>query len=136
RWHLRQPSSRNPYRRILDPKIATSLRGRPKNATQPVPEHMAINRKARAASAGTDTQSRCKALGPGEQTGMRQAGRRRQPSLRRRRSEWETVSDDELPEPPRKRQRRSASKRPATPKESSASTSSKDKCQDCINVQL
>ena len=31
RWHLREPTSRNPYHRILDPKIARNLRGRPKN---------------------------------------------------------------------------------------------------------
>ncbi|KAH6983758.1 hypothetical protein EDB80DRAFT_691593 [Ilyonectria destructans] len=42
RWRLREPSSGDPYRRILDPKIATALRGRPKNTTQAVPERLAI----------------------------------------------------------------------------------------------
>jgi hypothetical protein len=37
RWRLRETSSQDPYRRILDPKIATSLRGRPKNTKQGVP---------------------------------------------------------------------------------------------------
>jgi hypothetical protein len=37
RWRLRETSSRDPYRKILDPKIATSLRGRPKNTKQGVP---------------------------------------------------------------------------------------------------
>jgi hypothetical protein len=44
RWHLRQSTSTDPYRRILDPKIATSLRGRPKNIAQPVPSRLAIER--------------------------------------------------------------------------------------------
>ena len=42
RWHLGEPTSHNPYRRILDPKIAACLRGRPKNTTQPVPKSMEI----------------------------------------------------------------------------------------------
>jgi hypothetical protein len=44
RWHLRQPTSTDPHRRILDPKVAASLRGRPKNVAQPVPPHLAIDR--------------------------------------------------------------------------------------------
>ncbi|OAQ58993.1 transposase [Pochonia chlamydosporia 170] len=31
RWHLQEPQSDDVYRRILDPKVATSLRGRPRN---------------------------------------------------------------------------------------------------------
>ncbi|OAQ59514.1 Zn(2)-C6 fungal-type DNA-binding domain-containingprotein [Purpureocillium lilacinum] len=42
RWHLREPASRDPYRRILDPKIASSLRGRPKNTAQTVPARLGI----------------------------------------------------------------------------------------------
>ncbi|KAK1841564.1 mutator-like element [Colletotrichum chrysophilum] len=42
RWRLRQSSSQDPYRRILDPKVAKSLRGRPKNATQRVPPRLAV----------------------------------------------------------------------------------------------
>ncbi|KAJ4213124.1 hypothetical protein NW760_015191 [Fusarium oxysporum] len=41
-WRLRDSSSQDPYRRILDPRIATALRGRPKNTAQPVPSRMAI----------------------------------------------------------------------------------------------
>ncbi|KAH6876828.1 hypothetical protein B0T10DRAFT_413893 [Thelonectria olida] len=42
RWHLRESAVDSPYWRILDPKIATALRGRPKNVAQPVPERLAI----------------------------------------------------------------------------------------------
>ncbi len=42
RWRLRQSSSQNIYRRILDPKIATVLRGRPTNTEQPIPLQLAI----------------------------------------------------------------------------------------------
>lgn len=99
RWHLREPDSRNPCRRILDPKIAACLRGRPKNAAQPVPEGMRVRppNRSRAASGKTGSSSKhtrkLAILGPGKQTGVRQAGCRRQPSsIRRRRSEWETTS--------------------------------------------
>ncbi|KAG6997080.1 hypothetical protein FOFC_07968 [Fusarium oxysporum] len=37
RWRLRESSAQDPYRRILDPKIATALRGRPRNNAQVVP---------------------------------------------------------------------------------------------------
>lgn len=37
RWRLRESVSQDPYRRILDPKIATALRRRPKNTKQIVP---------------------------------------------------------------------------------------------------
>ncbi|KAJ6436373.1 C6 zinc finger domain-containing protein [Purpureocillium lavendulum] len=52
RWHLREPASHNPYRRILDPKIAASLRGRPKNAAQAVPESRKLTRKSAALGPG------------------------------------------------------------------------------------
>ena len=35
RWHLRESTSRDPYRRILDPKIVAVRRGRPRNNAQP-----------------------------------------------------------------------------------------------------
>ena len=41
RWRLRE-ASQNIYRRILDPKIATALRGRPTNTAQPIPSQLAI----------------------------------------------------------------------------------------------
>ncbi|KAL6402743.1 hypothetical protein AUP68_14079 [Ilyonectria robusta] len=43
RWHLREPVSEDVHRRILDPKIATNLRGRPKNDPQPIPASMAVS---------------------------------------------------------------------------------------------
>lgn len=146
RWHLRQPTSRNPYRRILDPKIATSLRGRPKNAAQHVPESMEINRPASQCPEGgtaagktsikTRAARRKAALGLGKQTGVRQAGRRRQPSVWRLRSEWEIISDDD-PAPPPKRKRQSPCKKPATPMLSAATSfGNKTECEDCINVRL
>ncbi|KAL9561323.1 hypothetical protein ACKAV7_014678 [Fusarium commune] len=41
-WHLREPVSEDVHRRILDLKIATNLRGRPKNNPQPIPASMAV----------------------------------------------------------------------------------------------
>ncbi|KJK84928.1 hypothetical protein H633G_11250 [Metarhizium anisopliae BRIP 53284] len=42
RWRLRNSISQDPYSRILDPKIATTLRGRPKNTKQVVPKRLSI----------------------------------------------------------------------------------------------
>lgn len=42
RWRLRNSIYQDPYRRILDPKIATLLRGRPKNTDQIVPKMLSI----------------------------------------------------------------------------------------------
>ncbi|KAH9237038.1 hypothetical protein K456DRAFT_1493190 [Colletotrichum gloeosporioides 23] len=42
RWRLRETTSQDPYRRILDPKIAGALRGRPKNTAEVVPPRLAI----------------------------------------------------------------------------------------------
>jgi hypothetical protein len=136
RWHLRQSTSTDPYRRILDPKVATSLRGRPKNTTIPVPSRLAIDRAiaqsqteredrpeasqpegsqprrgrgrprgsknrttlARQTQEATQelsirtragTRSRSARLGAGNTTGVRASGQRVQPSVRRRRSQWE-----------------------------------------------
>ncbi|KAH8665499.1 hypothetical protein BGZ61DRAFT_366161 [Ilyonectria robusta] len=50
RWRLRESSSQDPYRRILDPKIATALRGRPKNTSQPVPARLAIGGNSQSVS--------------------------------------------------------------------------------------
>lgn len=147
RWHLREPSSRDPYRRILDPRIATALRGRPKNTTQTVPARLAFGassqpssqpakkpasqaqghrrgrprgrlnkstlpRQARlalgvsqqandqaisqaSASSQRQTRSRSAALGAGRTTGVRASGRKTQPNIRRRRSQWELLNSDE-----------------------------------------
>jgi hypothetical protein len=42
-WRIRESSSQDPYRRIIDPRITTSLRGRPKNTAQSVPSQLAID---------------------------------------------------------------------------------------------
>ncbi|KAF6814995.1 mutator-like element [Colletotrichum plurivorum] len=42
RWRLRETTSQDPYRRILDPKIAGALRGRPKNTAVVVPSRLAV----------------------------------------------------------------------------------------------
>jgi len=116
RWHLREPASRDVYRRILDPKIATSIRGRPKNNPQAVPARMAVSVSSQTHNSeasdnqtassqpkrrGRPTGSRNKItlprsqsrgailLGCGNTTGIRASGRRTQPSVRRRRSQWE-----------------------------------------------
>lgn len=50
RWHLREPVGEDVHRRILDPKIATSIRGlgRPKNGPQPLPASMAVVTRSQA----------------------------------------------------------------------------------------
>ncbi|EXU95515.1 hypothetical protein X797_011427 [Metarhizium robertsii] len=50
RWRLRESVSQDPYRRILDPKVATTLRGRPKNTAQAIPASLAITESSQAAS--------------------------------------------------------------------------------------
>ncbi|KAI8404297.1 hypothetical protein FOFC_15792 [Fusarium oxysporum] len=65
RWRLREPSSQDPYRRILDPRIVTALRGRPKNTTQAVPARLAIE-----ASCQTDSR-------PARKPASQAPGRRR-----------------------------------------------------------
>ncbi|OAQ57749.1 transposase [Purpureocillium lilacinum] len=142
RWHLREPTSHNPYRRILDPKIAACLRGRPKNATQPVPESMQVRLASRSREAVGKTRSdrgpsrKSAILGPGKQTGVRQAGCRRQASIRRRRSEWETISDEEKREARPKRRRQISPRQPAIPTPSGpGGYGSKEKREDCIHVR-
>lgn len=66
RWRLRESSSHDPYRRVLDPKIATALRGRPRNTTQVVPSRLAIG-------AGSWQQNKPTSQGPSR------CGRRRPP---------------------------------------------------------
>lgn len=50
RWRLREVASQDPYRRILDPKVATALRGRPKNTAQAVPTSLAVETKSQSVS--------------------------------------------------------------------------------------
>ncbi|KAJ0126630.1 Uncharacterized protein HZ326_30262, partial [Fusarium oxysporum f. sp. albedinis] len=57
-WRLRDSSFQDPYRRILDPRIATVLRGRPKNTAQPVPSRMAIGGSSQNVSQLTSQAAR------------------------------------------------------------------------------
>ena len=143
RWHLREPTSCNPYRRILDPKIAACLRGRPKNTTQPVPDDMNIRPSSCSrpavdkAGKGRKRTRKSAILGSGKQIGVQQAGCRRQPSIRRRRSEWETISDEEEQDALPKRRRQSARKRLATPAPSAlTSPGGEETRQECIIVRV
>ncbi|KAF6791683.1 mutator-like element [Colletotrichum musicola] len=43
RWRLRETTSQDPYRRILDPKITGALLGRPRNTAEVVPSRLAIS---------------------------------------------------------------------------------------------
>jgi hypothetical protein len=146
RWHLRASTLPDPYRRILDPNIAISLRGRPKNTAQAAPDRLAVeissqpkssqqpssqprrgkgrprgsrnkstllrlelatsqaNQEENSQPAGTGmamrsrgSRTRTDVLGSGRTTGVRATGQRTQPSVRRRRSQWELLisSDDE-----------------------------------------
>ncbi|KAJ3453593.1 hypothetical protein MRS44_017840 [Fusarium solani] len=137
RWRLREPSSQDPYRRILDPKIATALRGRPQNTARAVPARLAIGESSQPSSqpasqgpsrrrrgrpprslnkstparleleasqqasskTGTSNQRQARSqpavIGAGRTTGVRASGRKTQPSIRRRRSQWELVNNDE-----------------------------------------
>ncbi|KAH7462854.1 hypothetical protein FOMA001_g18404 [Fusarium oxysporum f. sp. matthiolae] len=144
RWRLREPSSQDAYRRILDPRIATALRGKPKNTTQAIPARLAIEascqtnsrptRKPASQASGRrrgrplgrlnkptlarlplessqqvssqitsqastssqrQTRRRSAVLGGGRTTGVRASGRKTQPSIRRRRSQWELLDSDE-----------------------------------------
>jgi hypothetical protein len=56
-WRLRETSSQDPYRRILDPKIATSLRGRPKNTKQGVPADLAPSIVSQGSGRASASQS-------------------------------------------------------------------------------
>ena len=140
-WRLRESSSTDPYRRILDPKIVISLRGRPRNTTETIPARLAIQANQAIAYPPTSqaltqqsslprrgrppgsknkstiarleadanqttnsqasslpqrqTRSQVPILGPGKTTGIRASGRQMQPSIRRRRCEWELLSSDE-----------------------------------------
>ncbi|KJZ70653.1 hypothetical protein HIM_09973 [Hirsutella minnesotensis 3608] len=141
RWHLRQPTSRNPYQRILDPKIATNLRGRPKNDVQPVPESMAVNRQHNGrvgrTVAGIRSASKAVALGPGKQVGLRQSGRRTQPSIRRQPSEWETISSEGGTGSPAKRRRTGPRGRPGILSHPAAVQSGDEaNFEECINVRV
>ncbi|KAI8402253.1 hypothetical protein FOFC_17559 [Fusarium oxysporum] len=57
-WRLRDSSSQDPYRRVLHPRIAPALRGRPKNTVQPVPWRMAIGGSSQNVSQLTSLAAR------------------------------------------------------------------------------
>ncbi|EGY20890.1 uncharacterized protein VDAG_02414 [Verticillium dahliae VdLs.17] len=83
RWRLRESSTQDPYRRILDPKIATALRGRPKNTAQALPSSLAIEGNSQSASQATSTPA-CQSIG---RKRGRPAGSRNTPKLPRLREE-------------------------------------------------
>jgi hypothetical protein len=57
RWRLRESGSQDPYRRILDPKVATALRGRPKNTVQAVPAGLAITTESQSVGQSSGRRS-------------------------------------------------------------------------------
>lgn len=57
------------------------------------------------ASIGRKSKNKIAVLGLSKQTGVQQAGCRSQPSVRRRRTEWEIINDDEELEHSLKRRR-------------------------------
>ncbi|KNB16496.1 hypothetical protein FOXG_14343 [Fusarium oxysporum f. sp. lycopersici 4287] len=57
-WRLRDSSFQDPCRWILDPRIASALRGRPKNTAQPVPSRMAIGGRSQNVSQLTSLAAR------------------------------------------------------------------------------
>ncbi|KAK4077974.1 hypothetical protein Purlil1_12172 [Purpureocillium lilacinum] len=122
RWHLREPTSHNPYRRILDPKIAASLRGRPKNAAQPVPESMNVQLSTRTRAAVGKT-------GTGKKPTRKSA-------LLGSAVRMDVVSDEEKREARLKRRRRSSRKQSAISVAPVPSGSTgEENHKDCIHVQ-
>jgi hypothetical protein len=89
-WYIRKSTSFDPYRRILDSKITTSLRGRPRNTAQPPPAHLAISSQA---TSEAEPRRRERPLGSGKTTGQRATGQRLQPSIRRQKSQYEVVEE-------------------------------------------
>ncbi|KAF6527503.1 hypothetical protein HZS61_007805 [Fusarium oxysporum f. sp. conglutinans] len=57
-WRLRDSSFQDPCRWILDTRIASALRGRPKNTAQPVPSRMAIGGRSQNVSQLTSLAAR------------------------------------------------------------------------------
>ncbi|KAG8668332.1 hypothetical protein FPOAC1_007711 [Fusarium poae] len=100
RWRLRETSSRDPYRKILDPKIATSLRGRPKNTKQGVPADLipsTISQESSRALASQPQASQSQASqsqAPGSQKRKRgrPPGSRNKSTLERENKSQETIA--------------------------------------------
>jgi hypothetical protein len=70
--------------------ITTSLRGRPRNTAQPPPAHLAISSRT---VSQFDHRRIGRPLESGKSTGQRAIGQRLQPSVRRRRSQWEITEE-------------------------------------------
>ncbi|KAH8661812.1 hypothetical protein BGZ61DRAFT_368721 [Ilyonectria robusta] len=74
-WRLRESSSKDPYRRILDPKITLSLRGRSRNTPQAMPSTLAISMDSQSQLANTETPTDTSASQVGRQVAKRKRGR-------------------------------------------------------------
>jgi hypothetical protein len=105
RWRLRETSSRDPYRKILDPKIATSLRGRPKNTKQGVPADLipstisqessralASQPQASQSQASQSQASQSQAPGSQKRKRGRPPGSRNKSTLERENKSQETIA--------------------------------------------
>ncbi|GKU10048.1 unnamed protein product [Fusarium langsethiae] len=95
RWRLRETSSQDPYRRILDPKIATSLRGRPKNTKQGVPTDLipsAVSQESVQAVASQPQASQSQAPGSQKRKRGRPPGSRNKSTLERGSKSQETIA--------------------------------------------
>ncbi|KAH7199074.1 uncharacterized protein B0J16DRAFT_315358 [Fusarium flagelliforme] len=95
RWRLRETSSRDPYRRILDPKIATSLRGRPKNTKQGVPADLTptvVSQGSGRAFASQPQASQSQAPGSQKRKRGRPPGSRNKSTLQKESESQETIA--------------------------------------------
>jgi hypothetical protein len=95
RWRLRETSSQDPYRRILDPKIATSLRGRPKNTKQGVPADLALSLVSQGSGRALASQpqaSQSQAPGSQKRKRGRPPGSRNKSTLQKESKSQETIA--------------------------------------------
>jgi hypothetical protein len=95
RWRLRETSSQDPYRRILDPKITTSLRGRPKNTKQGVPADLvppAASQESGQAIASQLQASQSQAPGSQKRKRGRPPGSRNKSTLEQESKSQETIA--------------------------------------------
>ncbi|KAH7143365.1 hypothetical protein DER46DRAFT_630868 [Fusarium sp. MPI-SDFR-AT-0072] len=87
RWLLRESSAQDPYRRILDPKIATALRGRPRNITQVVPVRLTI-RSSESQPDGLGSSEPVRTESGASQQARSKASERRRGRPPRRQNGW------------------------------------------------
>jgi hypothetical protein len=90
-WHLRDALLQDSYQRILNPKIAEDLRGRPRNTPQASFPGLSSGKAASKSNPQPARRPPKGALGTGNTTGHRAAGQQLQPSIRRQRSQWELM---------------------------------------------